>query len=164
MEAPEENGSPAPEKGKKRRRNRSREGGYKRMKGNLYARIQYMDESGKQKEKLRRVPSGKINDVWAEVRKMRDELNHFGDETLQSDKLTLNDLADKYQKAKVFEAMASTDPTSITVAQHNNNLMTEPDTYLFLLLVSGVKKKPIPRAISISGHQVRINCAKLMSR
>ncbi len=105
MKAPEENGSSAPEKSKKRRRNRSREGGYKRMKGNLYARIQYMDESGKQKEKLRRVPSGKINDVWIEVRKMRDELNNFGDETLQSDKLTLNDLADKYQKAKVFEAV-----------------------------------------------------------
>lgn len=105
MEAPEENRSFAPAKLKKPRRNRSREGGYKRMKGNLYARIQYMDESGKQKEKLRRVPSGKITDVWIEVRKMRDELNYFGDETLQSDKLTLNDLADKYQKAKVFRAV-----------------------------------------------------------
>lgn len=105
MEASEVPESPAPVKGKKPRRNRSREGGYKRMKGNLYARIQYMDESGKQKEKLRRVPSGKLTDVWTEVRKMRDELNHFGDETLQSDKLTLTDLADRYQKAKVFEAV-----------------------------------------------------------
>lgn len=104
MEASEKTLLPSAEKEKKRR-NRSREGGYKRMKGNLYARIQYQDESGKQKEKLRRVPSGKLNDVWTEVRKMRDELNNFGDETLQSDKLTFNDLAEKYQEAKVFKAV-----------------------------------------------------------
>jgi integrase len=105
MKAPKEAGTPAPGKRKRARRNRSREGGYKRMKGNLYARIQYTDEAGKQKEKLRRVPSGKISDVWLEVRKMRDELNHFGDETLQSDKLTFGNLADEYQKAKVFKAV-----------------------------------------------------------
>lgn len=105
MDAPKEDSATAPEKRKKPRRNRSREGGYKRMKGNLYARIQYADESGKQKEKLRRVPSGKISDVWVEVRKMRDELNHFGEETLHSDKITLSNLADEYQKAKVFAAV-----------------------------------------------------------
>ena len=105
MKALKEVESPTVGKPKKVRRNRSREGGYKRMKGNLYARIQYTDERGKQKEKLRRVPSGKLSDVWIEVRKMRDELNHFGDETLHSDKLSLSDLADEYQKAKVFEAV-----------------------------------------------------------
>jgi hypothetical protein len=91
-----ETGENEPEKEKRPRRNRSREGGYKRMKGNLYARIQYVDEFGKSKEKLRRVPSGKIKDVWTEVRRMREELNNFGDETLQSDKLTLIDLAEAH--------------------------------------------------------------------
>lgn len=90
---------------KKVRRSRSREGGYKRMKGILYARIQYTDESGKQKEKLRPVPSGKVSDVWKAVREMRDELNHFGEETLLADRMTLTELADRYQKAKVFPAV-----------------------------------------------------------
>lgn len=90
---------------KKTRRARSREGGYKWMKGNLYARIQYQDDTGKLKEKLRRVPSGKITDVWKEVRAMRDELNQHGEETLNADKMIFLDLAQKYKEAKVFPAI-----------------------------------------------------------
>ena len=52
---------------KKERRVRLREGGYKWMKENLYARIQYQDDTEKLKEKLRRVPSGMITDVWKEA-------------------------------------------------------------------------------------------------
>ena len=90
---------------KKERRARSREGGYKMMKGNLYARIQYQDDTGKLKEKLRRVPTGKITDVWKEVRAMRDELNQHGEETLNADKMTFLALAEKYKEAKVFPAI-----------------------------------------------------------
>ncbi len=90
---------------KKERRARSREGGYKWMKGNLYARIQYQDDTGKLKEKLRRVRSGKITDVWKEVRAMRDELNQHGEETLNADKMTFLSLAEKYKEAKVFPAI-----------------------------------------------------------
>lgn len=90
---------------KKERRARSREGGYKWMKGNLYARIQYQDDTGRLKEKLRRVPSGKITDVWKEVRAMRDELNQHGEETLNADKMTFLSLAEKYKEAKVFPAI-----------------------------------------------------------
>lgn len=90
---------------KKLRRARSREGGYKLMKGNLYARIQYQDDTGKLKEKLRRVSSGKITDVWKEVRAMRDELSHHGEETLNADKMTFLELAGKYKEAKVFPAI-----------------------------------------------------------
>ncbi len=90
---------------KKPRRARSREGGYKWMKGNLYARIQYQDDTGKLKEKLRRVASGKITDVWKEVRAMRDELNQHGEETLNADKMTFLILAEKYKEAKVFPAI-----------------------------------------------------------
>jgi hypothetical protein len=90
---------------KKERRARSREGGYKRMKGNLYARIQYPNKSGRQKEKLRRVHSGKITDVWKAVRAMRDELNQHGEETLLADKMTFLYLAEKYKESKVFPAI-----------------------------------------------------------
>ncbi|MFN2393621.1 MAG: integrase [Pyrinomonadaceae bacterium] len=90
---------------KKTRRARSREGGYKWMKGNLYARIQYQDDTGKLKEKLRRVPSGKITDVWKAVRQMRDELTQHGEETLNADKMTFLALAEKYKEAKVFPAI-----------------------------------------------------------
>ena len=93
------------ENSKTERRKRSREGGYRWMKDKLYARIQYVDESGKQRDKVRQVRSGKITDVWKEVRKMRDELNHHGEETLHSDRMTLSELADKYKEAKVFPAV-----------------------------------------------------------
>jgi integrase len=102
---PKDTAMPAKIDKQKERRSRSREGGYKWMKGNLYARIQYPDESGKQKEKLRRVHSGKITDVWKEVRAMRDELNQHGEETLNADKMTFLDLAEKYKEAKVFSAI-----------------------------------------------------------
>lgn len=90
---------------KRTRRARSREGGYKWMKGNLYARIQYQDDAGKLKEKLRRVTSGKITDVWKAVRAMRDELNNHGEETLNADKMTFLQLAEEYKAAKVFPAV-----------------------------------------------------------
>jgi integrase len=93
-------------KEKKPRRARStHEGGYRWMKGNLYARIQYQDDTGKLKEKLRRVRSGRIKDVWTAVAEMRKELNDHGEETLHADKMTFEELADKYKKAKVFEAI-----------------------------------------------------------
>ena len=75
------------------------------MKGNLYARIQYQDDTGKLKEKLRRVPSGKLTDVWKAVRAMRDELNQHGEETLNADKMTFLSLSEKYKEAKVFAAI-----------------------------------------------------------
>jgi len=54
---------------------------------------------------LRRVLSGKITDVWKEVRKMRDELNQHGEETLNADKMTFLELAEKYKESKVFPAI-----------------------------------------------------------
>ncbi|MGI8470062.1 MAG: hypothetical protein ACR2N3_16605 [Pyrinomonadaceae bacterium] len=73
-----------------------------RIKGKLYARIQYADEGGKRKSKTRPVPSGKITDVWQVVAEMRRELEHHGEEALLSDKMTFEQLAEKYAAAKVF--------------------------------------------------------------
>ncbi|MBK8304720.1 MAG: hypothetical protein IPK98_15470 [Chloracidobacterium sp.] len=92
-------------KSRNSRRARSREGGYRRMQGKLYARIQYADETGRTKEKLRRVESGKLSDVWKEVRKMRDELSQHGEETLNADKMSFVELAEKYKESKVFAAV-----------------------------------------------------------
>lgn len=90
---------------KKKRRTRSREGGWRMMKGNLYARIQYVDETGKQKEKIRRVESGKKTDVYKVIREMKEELNRHGEETLNADKMTFLELAGKYKESKVFPAI-----------------------------------------------------------
>ena len=97
---------PADSDEKKPRRARStHNGGHKWMKGNLYARIQYQDDTGKIKEKLRRVHSGKITDVYKEIRAMREELQNHGEETLNADKMTFIELAEKYKTAKVFPAI-----------------------------------------------------------
>lgn len=91
---------------KKKQRNRStHQGGPMWVKGKLYARIQYFDEKGLRKSKTRRIESGKITDVWIEVKKMRDELNHHGEESLNSDKMTFADLADLYKREKVHPAI-----------------------------------------------------------
>jgi integrase len=75
------------------------------MKGNLYARLQYTDDLGRSKEKLRRIKSGKISDVRDELRNMRDELSNRGEETLRADKMTFSELAENYKKSKVFPAV-----------------------------------------------------------
>lgn len=54
---------------------------------------------------MRRVPSGKITDVWKEVSAMRHELNQHGEETLNADKMTFIKLAEKYKESKVFPAI-----------------------------------------------------------
>ncbi len=86
----------------KRKRNRDRDGSYRIISGILYARIQYQDESGKQKEKVRRADSK--TDAWKKVREMRDELKDHGEEVLLSDNMTFKYLAEKYRAAKVFPA------------------------------------------------------------
>jgi integrase len=85
-------------KGKKRVQKRY----WREVKGHLYARLQYQDESGKWKEKLKPITDKRTaNRV---VEEMRKELEVFGQETLTSDKMTFKYLADKYQDAKLTPA------------------------------------------------------------
>jgi len=82
---------------------RSHEGGLKVIKGNLYARIQWIDEgTGKRKEKLRRAASR--TEARKIIKEMITELETHGEQTLQSDKLTFADLAADYQSKKLVEA------------------------------------------------------------
>lgn len=90
-------------KGIKGNRNkRSREGSYAWKNGNLYARLQYVDETGKLKEKTKRVESNKVSDVWAINRELKDTLKNQGIDALKADKMTFEQLAEKYRQLKVF--------------------------------------------------------------
>lgn len=83
----------------------TQQGGFMYVKGKLYARIQYFDEKGNRKSKTRPIPSGKKKDVWTAVREMRNELEQHGEETLNADKMTFRELAEKYKESKVFQAI-----------------------------------------------------------
>ena len=76
-------------------------GGIKIVKGKLYARIQYVDEvSGKRKEKLR--PAQNRTHARTLIEQMRRELEQSGQTTLQADKLSFREVADKYEKIKLI--------------------------------------------------------------
>lgn len=85
-----------------RNKHRSKDGSYKIIKGNLYARIQYIDETGLRKEKLRKAN----NKTHARqlIKEMRSELNIQGENTLRSDKLSFEFLTSEYERSKIVEA------------------------------------------------------------
>jgi integrase len=75
---------------------------WREIKGNLYARLQYQDERGKWKEKLKPISDKRTaNRV---VEEMRRELEVHGQETFNSDKLTFKELAEKYEEVKLIPA------------------------------------------------------------
>lgn len=85
-----------------RKEKRHRDGSIKTIKGFLYARIQYLDETtGKRKEKLRRAR----NRTHARelIKEMRKELNHGGQIALESDKTSFYHVAEKYEKTKLIK-------------------------------------------------------------
>jgi integrase len=75
---------------------------WREIKGNLYARLQYQDESGKWKEKLKPITDKRTANRIVE--EMRRELELHGQETLNSDKLTFRELAEKYEEVKLVPA------------------------------------------------------------
>lgn len=72
-------------------------------KGKLYARYQYVDEHGKTRDKYKPITDKRT--AQREVENMRRELEQHGEETLHSDKMTFNELADEYEKAELVEAV-----------------------------------------------------------
>lgn len=75
---------------------------WRAVKGNLYARLQYQDETGKWREKLR--PISDKRTARSIVEDMRQELLVHGHETLSSDKLTFNELGERYAENKLKDA------------------------------------------------------------
>ena len=78
---------------------------WKEIKGHLYARLQYKDETGKWREKLK--PISDKRTARTVVEEMRRELTEHGTETLEADKLTFEALAEKYKETKLVEAQYS---------------------------------------------------------
>lgn len=83
---------------------RHREGSIKTINGVIYARIQYIDEiTGKRKEKLRRAPNRtKAREL---IKEMRRELEQGGQAALESDKLTFRQIAEKFEKTQIVDAV-----------------------------------------------------------
>lgn len=75
---------------------------WKEIKGNLYARLQYKDASGKWKEKLR--PISDKRSAGRIVEEMRRDLNEYGQESFTSDKITFDQLVSEYESTKLTEA------------------------------------------------------------
>ncbi len=88
-----------------RKKKRSNEGSIKTVKGNLYARLQYIDQAGNRKEKLRRAD----NKVHARklIKEMKAELENHGEGTLRSDKMTFLELSQRYEKTELVPAVYS---------------------------------------------------------
>lgn len=75
---------------------------WREVKGHLYARLQYQDDSGKWKEKLKPITDKRL--ALRAVEEMRRELDLHGQEVLTSNKLTFNELAQKYEATNLVEA------------------------------------------------------------
>jgi integrase len=88
------------EKQEWRKEKRKTGGSIRVIKGKIFARIQYLDETtGKRKEKLREAPNRTKAREF--IKDMRKELEQGGQMVLESDKLTFQQIADKYQKIKL---------------------------------------------------------------
>jgi hypothetical protein len=72
-------------------------------KGSLYARLQYTDEYGKSREKYRKI--GKKIEARTAVEEMRAEMLKHGSDALQSDRITFDELADKYSEVRLAPAV-----------------------------------------------------------
>jgi integrase len=72
------------------------------IKGKLYARLQYKADDGKYKVKYKSISDKRT--ARSAVEEMRRELEIYGQETLNSDKLTFKELAEKYVEVKLIPA------------------------------------------------------------
>lgn len=78
---------------------------WREIKGNLYARLQYQDETGRWREKLK--PISDKRTALRVVDEMRRELLTHGVETLNSDKILFSELVTQYGSIKLTEARYS---------------------------------------------------------
>jgi integrase len=71
-------------------------------RGNLYARFQYTDATGKAKEKYRPISDKRL--ARSVVEAMRRDLDLHGEELFKAEKLIFNELVDRYESAELVEA------------------------------------------------------------
>lgn len=83
---------------------RNREGNIvEKNDGRIYARIQFIDETGRQRDKYRRAENRTQARLF--IREMRRELETGGTETLTADKITFTDLVKTYSQTKLVAAV-----------------------------------------------------------
>ena len=70
-------------------------------KGRLYARLQYRSESGEYKTKYRAIADKRV--ARTAVEEMRRELEVRGEEGFNAQKMTFNELAERYDKVELVE-------------------------------------------------------------
>jgi len=80
-----------------RKQKREHGGSVYEYKGKLYARIQYVDETGKKKDKKVLIKSGKREDARKEFTKLRKKLKEHGEVALDSHNKTFKELATEYK-------------------------------------------------------------------
>jgi integrase len=73
------------------------------IKGNLYARLQYQDDSGKWRERLKPIKDKRT--ARSVVDEMRRELNLYGHETFETDRMSFTEFADIYRASKLTPAV-----------------------------------------------------------
>lgn len=79
-------------------------GSIKTIKGKLYARVQYIDETtSKRREKLR--PAENRTKAREIIKEMRRELEQGGQAALESDKLNFKQIAERYEKIYLIAAV-----------------------------------------------------------
>jgi integrase len=78
---------------------------WKEINGHLYARFQYKTDSGRSKEKYKRIADKRS--AKRAVDDMRRELEEHGEDTLRSDKLTFVDLSAIYAEQRILPAKYS---------------------------------------------------------
>ena len=76
---------------------------WREMKGCLYARLQYRDETGKWREKLRPIQDKRT--ARSTVEEMRRELAVHGQEAFLTDKMTFREFAQIYKETKLTAAV-----------------------------------------------------------
>jgi integrase len=82
---------------------RMREGSTRIIDGQLYARVRYVDESGKRKEKLKKAEN--ITHAKTLIKLMLKEIDEHGAASLDYERLTFIDLADYYEQHHVRPAV-----------------------------------------------------------
>ena len=90
---------------KEEKKKRSAPRYWKEINGRLYARFQYKTDGHKSKTKYKPITDKRA--AKRAVDEMRRELEGHGEETLGSDKLTFNELANRYSDNKLFPAQYS---------------------------------------------------------
>jgi len=83
-------------------RNRSAPKYWIQIKGRLYARLQYKDERGKYRVKYKSISDKRL--ARSTVEAMRTTLIAHGEEVFKAEKLTFNELIDRYQSVELVEA------------------------------------------------------------